>query len=131
MPKTRETKRPEHDDKPGSVTQDLAARIARAQGERKVRAEQAQVSAAKDMTGMSRGLRLGSEFIAAILVGAGMGYLLDLWLGTGPWIMLVMLLIGFAAGVLNVARSASEMNKAAPPPPGSDLGPGDEDEDDR
>lgn len=131
MTKARETKRPKHDDKPGSVTSDLAARIARAQGERRVRAEQAQVSATKDMTGMSRGLRLGSEFIAAILVGAGVGYLLDLWLGTGPWIMLVMLLIGFAAGVLNVTRTVNEMNKAAPPPPGSDLGPGDDDEDDR
>ena len=81
---------------------------------------------------MSRGLRLGSEFIAAILVGAGIGYLLDLWLKTSPWIMLVMVLVGFAAGVLNVTRSASEMNKAAPPPPpGSDLGPGDDEDDDR
>lgn len=131
MPKARETKRPEHDDKPGPVTQDLAARIARAQGERKVRAEQAQASAAKDMTGFSRGLRLGSEFIAAVLVGAGIGYLLDLWLGTSPWILLVMVLIGFAAGVLNVTRSAAEMNRAATPPPGSDLGPGDDDVDDR
>jgi ATP synthase protein I len=132
MPKARDTKRPKDDGKPGSVTEDLAARIARAQGEREVRAEQAQASAARDMTGMSRGLRLGSEFIAAILVGAGIGYLLDLWLRTGPWIMLVMLLVGFAAGVLNVTRSASEMNRAAPPPPpGSDLGPGDDEEDDR
>jgi ATP synthase protein I len=126
----RETKRPKHDGKTGSVTSDLAARIARARGEREVAVERAQAGSAKDMSGMSRGLRLGSEFIAAILVGAGIGYLLDLWLGTGPWIMLVMLLIGFAAGVLNVARSASEMNKAAQPPPGSDLGPGN-DEDDR
>jgi ATP synthase protein I len=131
MPKARGTKRPENDDKPGSVTEGLAARIARAQGERKVRAEQAQSSATRDMTGMSRGLRLGSEFIAAILVGAGIGYLLDLWLGTSPWILLVMVLVGFAAGVLNVARSAAEMNRAAPPPPGSDLGPGDDEEDDR
>lgn len=132
MAKARETKRPEHDDRPRSVTKDLAARIARAQGERKVSAEAARASATKDMSGMSRGLRLGSEFIAAILVGAGMGYLLDLWLGTGPWIMLVMLLIGFAAGVLNVTRSASEMNRAAPPPPpGSDPGPGDDEDDDR
>lgn len=132
MAKARETKRPEHDGKPGSVTSGLAARIARAQGERKVSAERAHAGASRDMTGMSRGLRLGSEFVAAILVGAGIGYLLDLWLGTSPWVMLVMLLIGFAAGVLNVARSASEMNKAAPPPPlGSDLGPGDDEEDDR
>ena len=39
-----------------------------------------------------------------------------------------MLLVGFAAGVLNVARAAAEMNKAAPVPPGSDLGPGEDDE---
>jgi ATP synthase protein I len=60
-----------------------------------------------------------------------MGYLLDLWLGTQPWIMLVMLLVGFAAGILNVTRSVAEMNKAAPPPPGSDLGPGPDDEEDK
>jgi len=131
MPQAPETKRPKHDDKPGSATRDLAARIARAQGERKVRAEQARDGAAKDMSGFSRGLRLGSEFIAAILVGGGIGYLLDLWLKTSPWLLLVMVLIGFAAGVSNVARSASQMNKAAPPPPGSDLGPDDDDEDDR
>lgn len=129
MPRPRDTKRPEHDAKPRSATSDLAARIARAQGERKVSAERAQTSAARDMTGLSRGLRLGSEFIAAILVGAGIGYLLDLWLGTSPWILLVMVLVGFAAGVLNVTRSAAEMNKAAPPPPGSDLGPGEDDDD--
>lgn len=129
MAKARETKRPVHDDKPGSVTRDLAARIARAQGEREVRAEQAQASAAKDMTGLNRGLRLGSEFIAAVLVGAGIGYLLDQWLGTSPWILLVMVLVGFAAGVLNVTRAASEMNKAAArPQAGSDLGTGDDDD---
>ncbi len=81
------------------------------------------------MTGMSRGLRLGTEFIAAILVGAVAGYLLDRWLNTAPGSCLVMLLIGFAAGVLNVVRSAAEMNRASPPPPGSDLGPGSDDED--
>ncbi len=82
-----------------------------------------------EMTGMGRAMRLGTEFIAAVLVGAGAGYLLDRWLNTAPWLMLVMLLIGFAAGVLNVVRAAESMNRAAPPPPGSDLGPGSDDED--
>ena len=80
---------------------------------------------------MSRGLRLGTEFMAAILVGAVAGYLLDRWLNTSPWIMLVLLLVGFAAGVLNVTRAAAEMNRASPPPPpGSDLGPGDDEDED-
>jgi ATP synthase protein I len=97
------------------LTSDLEARIARAQSERRV-AEQAAKAPAKDMSGWNRGMRLGSEFVAAILVGAGIGYVLDLWLQTAPWLMLVMLMVGFAAGVLNVVRSANEMNKAAPPP---------------
>jgi ATP synthase protein I len=80
------------------------------------------------MSGWNRGMRLGTEFIAAILVGAGMGYLLDLWLKTSPWLMLVMLLVGFAAGVLNVVRSAAEMNRAAPPPTAAMRVPDDEED---
>jgi ATP synthase protein I len=110
------------------LTSDLASRIARAQGERRV-AEQAGEADAKDMTGWSRGFRLASEFVAAILVGAGIGWLLDLWLHTTPWLLLVLLLIGFAAGVLNVVRSASEMNKAAPPPTAAMRVPDDEEDD--
>jgi ATP synthase protein I len=124
----RETKRPGGTGKAGGLTSDLAARIRRAQENDKV--EQAsQGNAARDMSGLSRGLRLGSEFIAAILVGAGIGWLLDLWLKTGPWLLLVMLMVGFAAGVLNVTRAAAEMNRASPPPPGSDLGPGTDEDD--
>ena len=116
MAESRGTKRPSSDGKPGPLTSDLAARIKRAQATEAAPGD-AEISAAnRDMTGLSRGLRLGSEFIAAILVGAGIGYLLDLGLKTGPWLMLVMLMVGFAAGVLNVVRSAAEMNKAAPPP---------------
>lgn len=124
----RETKRPGSTGKAGGLTSDLAARIRRAQEIEKV-GQASQGNAAKDMSGLSRGLRLGSEFIAANLVGAGIGYLLDLWLNTGPWLLLVFVMVGFAAGVLNVTRSAAEMNRASPPPPGSDLGPG-KDEDD-
>jgi ATP synthase protein I len=109
------------------LTSDLEARIARAQSERAV-AERAREAPVKNMSGWNRGLRLGSEFIAAILVGAGAGWLLDTWLGTSPWLMLVMLLVGFAAGVLNVVRSASEMNEAAPPPTADTRVPDDEDD---
>jgi ATP synthase protein I len=127
----RETKRPGSTDKAAGLTTDLAARIRRAQELEKVGQSPTEGNAARDMTGMSRGLRLGSEFIAAILVGAGIGYLLDLWLNTGPWLLLVLLLVGFAAGVLNVTRAAAEMNRAAPKaPPGSDLGPGNDEDDD-
>lgn len=128
MAKPRDSKRSAGSGSEPSVTGDLAARIAAAQRARETGRPEPAANAARDMTGLSRALRLGSEFIAAILVGAGAGFLLDQWLGTQPWIMLVLLLIGFAAGVLNVVRSVGEMNRAAPPPPGSDLGPEDDED---
>ena len=40
------------------------------------------------------------------MVGTGIGWLIDRWLGVSPWGLIVFLLLGFAAGVLNVMRSA-------------------------
>lgn len=77
---------------------------------------------------MARGMRIGTEFIAAVLVGAGLGYLIDLGLGTSPLGLLILLLMGFAAGILNVIRVVAEMNAASPAPKGADLGPEVEDE---
>lgn len=106
------------------ATRDLADRIAKAQRARETGHTPAASGGAKDMSALGRGLRLGTEFIAAILVGAGIGYVLDSWLGTGPWLLLAMLLVGFAAGVLNVTRAVAAMNRAAPPPDGPEDGPG-------
>ncbi len=56
--------------------------------------------------GFGNALRLSSEFIAGILVGAALGWLFDYAAGTSPWGLIVLLLLGFGAGVLNVMRSA-------------------------
>ncbi len=53
------------------------------------------------------GLRAGVEIVSALIAGAGLGWLLDRWLGTGPWLLLVFFLIGGAAGVLNLYRLVS------------------------
>ena len=58
-------------------------------------------------SGYARGFRLSSELVAGVLVGAGLGWLIDRWLGISPWGLIVFLLLGFAAGVLNVMRSAA------------------------
>jgi ATP synthase protein I len=63
-------------------------------------------SAGSDLSALARGLRLSAEFVSGILVGAGIGWLLDRGLGTSPWGMIVFLLLGFAAGVLNMMRAA-------------------------
>ena len=94
------------------VTRDLASRIASAKRDRENEDERASGNGS-DTSGMARGLRLGSEFAAAILVGTGIGYLIDLGLGTSPWGLLIMLLVGFAAGILNVVRAVTEMNAEA------------------
>jgi ATP synthase protein I len=100
---------------PSSVTADLEARIARAQKLRPAEAA-AEQRRQSDMSGLSRGFRLASEFAAAIIVGAGLGYLIDMVLPTRPWAMVALLLLGFAAGVLNVVRATREMNAATAVP---------------
>jgi ATP synthase protein I len=67
---------------------------------------------------MARGMRIGTEFVAAIVIGGILGYLIDLGLGTSPWGLLIMFMMGFAAGILNVTRAVAELNAASPPPPG-------------
>jgi ATP synthase protein I len=57
-------------------------------------------------SGYAKGFRLSSELVAGVLVGGGIGWLIDHWLGIAPWGLIVFLLLGFAAGVLNVMRSA-------------------------
>ena len=63
--------------------------------------------------------RLVIELVTGLLVGFGMGYGLDMWLGTAPWLMIVFTLLGLAAGINVMLRSAKEMN--APETSGSDT----------
>jgi ATP synthase protein I len=56
---------------------------------------------------MSLGLRAGSEFVSAVVVGLGIGWVLDRALGTNPAFLIVFFLIGVAAGIWNVIRLTS------------------------
>jgi ATP synthase protein I len=69
-------------------------------------AESTDQPAASDPSAMARGFRLSTELVAGVLVGAAFGWGLDYLLGISPWGMIVFLLLGFAAGVLNVMRAA-------------------------
>jgi len=95
------------------VTHDLASRIASAKRERTRGANSTSDEASADMNGMARGMRMGTEFMAAVIVGAVAGYLIDLGLGTSPWALLILVLMGFAAGTMNVIRVVAEMNAAS------------------
>jgi ATP synthase protein I len=102
----------------GKALTDEAALSARLQrlGERLARNRAAKPSdgpledRATTASGYARGLRLSSELVAGVVVGAGLGLLVDHWLGISPWGLILFLMLGFAAGVLNVARSAAAKN---------------------
>jgi ATP synthase protein I len=55
---------------------------------------------------MSAGLSVFSEFVAAVIVGAGLGWVVDYWTGAKPWGLVVFLGLGAAAGFWNVYRLA-------------------------
>jgi ATP synthase protein I len=65
-------------------------------------------------------LRLGVELVAGVAVGGFIGWALDRWLGTAPFLMVVFLALGAAAGILNVIRAAKAM-QAKVAPVGDDL----------
>lgn len=62
-------------------------------------------------TAMAIGLRLSSELVAGVLVGAALGWGFDHLLSTSPWGLIIFLLLGFIAGVINVMRAAGVMSK--------------------
>ena len=57
--------------------------------------------------GLSFAFRIGVELVAAVAVGVGIGLLLDAWLGTKPWMLVLFFILGCAAGMLNIFRTLS------------------------
>ncbi len=76
-------------------------------------AEKETVPGAASPTGTAFGFafRIGVELLAALLVGGGIGWLLDHWLGTMPLFLIIFFFLGAGAGMLNVFRAAREMNR--------------------
>ena len=56
-------------------------------------------------------LNLSTEMIAAVLVGTIIGYILDSWFDSKPWLIIIFFFVGAAAGITNVVRSAKLMQK--------------------
>ena len=60
---------------------------------------------------MGSAFRLGTELVAAVVVGTIIGFILDSWFDTKPWLIIVFFFFGTAAGILNVIRTANRMQK--------------------
>ena len=85
---------------------DIEERLRKA---REMRAEIRQVEAPNSKLGIA--FRLVTELMAALIVGGAIGWGLDRVLGTGPFLFIVMFMVGVAAGFFNVVRSAQRMNR--------------------
>ncbi|MBS9719731.1 AtpZ/AtpI family protein [Tianweitania sp. BSSL-BM11] len=82
---------------------DLGAQLASRRSDAQAEAEDAK---SRGATGYGQAMKLSSEFISGVVVGAVLGWVVDHFAGTSPWGLIVFLLLGFGAGVLNVLRSA-------------------------
>lgn len=92
---------------PGMPLSDLKARLtaARARGRKRAGDD-------GDESGAGIAMRVGIEMVGSLAVGVGIGWLLDRWLGTGPWLLVVFFFLGGAAGILNVYRAVKEIGLA-------------------
>lgn len=119
------------DETPGGSLEDLDARLKRARSQEQSRSQGRGSVLRAPMSGFGVAFRIGVELVAALVVGVGAGLLLDRWLGTTPWFLIVFFFLGAAAGVLNVYRAASGIGlaEAEGVPAPSDREPEEQDDD--
>ena len=73
--------------------------------------KQAQSDIEKKGSFMGSAFKLGTELVAAVGVGTIIGFILDSWFDTKPWLIIIFFFLGAAAGMLNVIRTANRMQK--------------------
>lgn len=106
---------------------DSRLRAARDEQDKGKKSRKSKDEAAKSGSGLGLAFRITSDIVAALAVGVVIGVLLDRWLGTSPWLLIVFFIFGSAAGILNVFRTmegygyaAGYRKTQAPPKPGAD-----------
>jgi len=67
---------------------------------------------AVDRQGAGLGLRIGVEFVVAVVVATGLGWALDRWLGTRPWGTIILFFLGVGAGMVSVYRAITGIKTA-------------------
>ena len=60
---------------------------------------------------LGKALKISTELVATVVVGTTLGFILDNWFDTRPWLTISFFFMGVAAGILNVIRSAKNMHK--------------------
>ncbi len=62
---------------------------------------------------LGHAFRMSTEFVAGVIVGGGLGWLIDRWLGTSPWGLIVFLMLGFLAGIYNVMKASGFLTRSS------------------
>jgi len=73
---------------------------------------------------MGQGFRFAAEIVITTVVGSAIGWQLDRWLGSKPWLLLLFMLLGLAAGFISLFRAVAAEQKlvdALPVPPAAPL----------
>ena len=68
----------------------------------------------KDPTSRSnlgQAFKMTTELVSAVLVGTIIGFILDTWFDTKPWLIIIFFFVGVVAGITNVVRSAKKIQK--------------------
>ena len=73
--------------------------------------KQVQSDSEKRGSFMGNAFKLGTELVAAVAVGTIIGFILDSWIDTKPWLIIIFFFLGAVAGMLNVIRTAKRMQK--------------------
>ena len=60
---------------------------------------------------MGTAFKMSTELVSAVVVGTIIGFILDNWFGTKPWLILIFFFVGVIAGIMNVVKSAKKMQK--------------------
>ena len=64
-----------------------------------------------EKSSFGKAFQLSTELVSAVLVATIIGFILDNWFDTKPWLIIIFFFIGVAAGIINVIRSAKKMQK--------------------
>jgi ATP synthase protein I len=99
---------------------DFDARLKRALAARDEDRKSGDRDGGDNPSGVGFAFRIGVEIVAALVAGIGLGYLLDRWLGTLPWLTVLFFVFGSAAGILNVFRLARRLEGGDDGPTGAD-----------
>ena len=64
-----------------------------------------------NVASLGKAFKISTELVAAVVVGSTLGFILDSWFDTKPWLTICFFFMGVTAGILNVIKSAKRMHK--------------------